>query len=213
MIAKGKQAALLNDKFSRAALLVLFFFSPRNIVVKPFAVIAGTRPVDFPFKVFLPGDLPGVKFLLAQEPFPHELVYQPIVEVNAHGRLSGPVVRVVVSDGGIIGGPRLAGIADKLKQADGAGAVLVQPEECPHEVLGAARAKRVEVLALYPKCLGNLVQQFPFRNTVVCFILGDTIVRSLFLKTDSQPQFLLRHASKSSDFLDFFSYCHMFHRL
>ena len=118
-----------------------------------------------------------------------------------------------VSDGGIIGGPRLAGIADKLKQADGAGAVLVQPEECPHEVLGAARAKRVEVLALYPKCLGNLVQQFPFRNTVVCFILGDTIVRSLFLKTDSQPQFLLRHASKSSDFLDFFSYCHMFHRL
>ena len=37
-----------------------------NIVVKPFAVIAGTRPVDFPFKVFLPGDLPGVKFLLAQ---------------------------------------------------------------------------------------------------------------------------------------------------
>ena len=154
-----------------------------------------------------------MKFLLAQEPFPHELVYQPIVEVNAHGRLSGPVVRVVVSDGGIIGGPRLAGIADKLKQADGAGAVLVQPEECPHEVLGAARAKRVEVLALYPKCLGNLVQQFPFRNTVVCFILGDTIVRSLFLKTDSQPQFLLRHASKSSDFLDFFSYCHMFHRL
>ena len=138
MIAKGKQAALLNDKFSRAALLVLFFFSPRNIVVKPFAVIAGTRPVDFPFKVFLPGDLPGVKFLLAQEPFPHELVYQPIVEVNAHGRLSGPVVRVVVSDGGIIGGPRLAGIADKLKQADGAGAVLVQPEECPRRSQGEA---------------------------------------------------------------------------
>jgi hypothetical protein len=28
MIAKGKQAALLNDKFSRAASLVLFFFFP-----------------------------------------------------------------------------------------------------------------------------------------------------------------------------------------
>ena len=39
MIAKGKQAALLNDKFSRAALLVLFFFSPRNIVVKPLSLI------------------------------------------------------------------------------------------------------------------------------------------------------------------------------
>lgn len=142
MIAKGKQAALLNDKFSRAALLVLFFFSPRNIVVKPFAVIAGTRPVDFPFKVFLPGDLPGVKFLLAQEPFPHELVYQPIVEVNAHGRLSGPVVRVVVSDGGIIGGPRLAGIADKLKQADGAGAAgerQVLPGEKGQASLGEDR--------------------------------------------------------------------------
>ena len=33
-----------------------------------------------------------------------------------------------------IGGPYLAGIADKLKQTDGAGAVLVQPEERPHEV-------------------------------------------------------------------------------
>ena len=60
MIAKGKRTALLNDKFSRAVLLALFFFSPRNIAVKPFAVIAGTRPVEFPLKVFLPGNLPGV---------------------------------------------------------------------------------------------------------------------------------------------------------
>ena len=60
MIAKGKQTALLNDKFSRAVLLVLFFFSPGYIVVKPFAVITGTRPVELPFKVFFPGNLPGV---------------------------------------------------------------------------------------------------------------------------------------------------------
>ncbi len=60
MIAKGKRTALLNDKFSRAVLLALFFFSPRNIVVKLFTVVAGTRPVELPFKVFLPGDLPGV---------------------------------------------------------------------------------------------------------------------------------------------------------
>lgn len=39
MIAKGKQTALLNDKFGRAVLLALFFFSPRNIIVKPFAVM------------------------------------------------------------------------------------------------------------------------------------------------------------------------------
>lgn len=186
MIAKGKQAALLNDKFSRAALLVLFF-SPRDIVVKPFAVVTGTRPVDFPFKVFLPGDFPSVKFLLAQEPFPHEVIYQPIVEVYAHGRLSGPVVRIIVSDGGIIGGPRLAGITDKLKQADGAGAVLIQPEECPHEIFGAAGLNGIEVLTVYTQRLGNLIQQVFFRDTVVCLILGDTVIRSLFLKTDSQP--------------------------
>ena len=60
MIEKGKQTALLNDKFSRAVLLALFFFSPRNIIVKPFAVITSKRPVDFPFKVFFPGNLPGV---------------------------------------------------------------------------------------------------------------------------------------------------------
>ena len=60
MIAKGKQAALLNDKFSRAVLLALFFFSPRNIIVKPFAVITSKRPFDVPFKVFFPGNLAGV---------------------------------------------------------------------------------------------------------------------------------------------------------
>ena len=39
MIAKGKRTALLNDEFSRAVLLALFLFPPRNMVVKPFAVI------------------------------------------------------------------------------------------------------------------------------------------------------------------------------
>ena len=60
MIAKGKRTALLNDKFSRAVLLALFILFSRDIVVKPFAVITGTRPVEFPLKVFFPGNLPGV---------------------------------------------------------------------------------------------------------------------------------------------------------
>ena len=182
-------------------------------MVKPFAVITGTRPVDFPLKVFRPGDLPGVKLLLAQEPFPHEIIHKAIVEVNTNRRLSGPVVRVVVSDGGIIRGPRLAWIADKLKQTNGAGVVLVQPEERPHEVLGTARLNGIEILRVYPQGLGNLVQQFPFGDTIIRFVLGNAVIRSLFLKADSQPQFLLRHTSKYADFFDFISYCHTFHRL
>ena len=90
--------------------------------------------------------------------------------------MSGPVVRVIVADGGIIGGPRLAGVADKLKQADGAGAVLVQPEERPHEVLGTAGLNRIEVLTVYPQGLGNLVQQLPLGHTVVRFVLGNTVI-------------------------------------
>jgi hypothetical protein len=39
MIAKGKRTALLNDEFSRAVLLAIFLFPPRNMVVKPFAAI------------------------------------------------------------------------------------------------------------------------------------------------------------------------------
>lgn len=50
----------------------------------------------------------------------------------------GPIVVVVVSDGGIVGGPRSARIADKLEQADSAGAVHIQLEECPHGGLGTA---------------------------------------------------------------------------
>ena len=53
MIAKGKRTALLNDKFSRAVLLALFFFSPRNILKgnwdytehnsKPFLLLPGAE--------------------------------------------------------------------------------------------------------------------------------------------------------------------------
>ena len=89
-------------------------------------IITGLRPVDFPLKVFRPGDLSGVQLLLAQEPFPHELIHKAIVEVNTNRRLSGPVVRVVVADGGIIGGSYLAGVADKLKRlADDCGICLL----------------------------------------------------------------------------------------
>ncbi len=75
MIAKGKRTALLNGKFSRAVLLALFFFSPGYIVFRFFPIIAGTRPIDFPFKVFFPGNLLAVQLLLAQEPF-HEIILQ-----------------------------------------------------------------------------------------------------------------------------------------
>ena len=61
MIAKGKQTALLNDKFSRAVfLLVLFIFPPRDIIFAFQAIVAGMGPVEFPFKILFPGDLPGV---------------------------------------------------------------------------------------------------------------------------------------------------------
>ena len=104
-------------------MLVLFIFPPRDIVLAFPAIITGMGPVEFPFKVFVLGDLPGVQFLLAQEPFVHELVYKPIVEVNPHGRLCGPVVTVVILDNGFLFD--FAGDTDKRKQADSARTVLI----------------------------------------------------------------------------------------
>ncbi len=66
MIASDNKTALLNDKFSRAVLFVTILFSAIECSSQIFAIIAGFRPVEFPFKVFLPGDFPGVQFLLAQ---------------------------------------------------------------------------------------------------------------------------------------------------
>ena len=109
-------------------MLVLFIFPPGDIILAFLAIVTGIRPVEFPFKVFVPGDLPSVKFLLAQKPFVHELVHKAVLKVNPHGRMDGPVVVVIVAHAGIIGGPCLAGIADKLEQADSAWAVLVQPK-------------------------------------------------------------------------------------
>ena len=61
-------------------------------------------------------------------------------------------------------------------RTDGAGAVLVQPEERPHEVLGTARLNRIEVRAVYPQGLGNLVQQLPLGHTVIRFVLGLSLI-------------------------------------
>lgn len=94
----------------------------------------------------------------------HELVYKPIVEVNTNRRLCGPVVTVIILDNGFLFD--FAGDTDKRKQADRAGAVLVQPEECPHEVLGTAGLNGIEVLAVYPQRLRYLVQQLPLGDTV-----------------------------------------------
>ena len=43
-----------------AALLVLFIFPPRDIIFAFQAIVAGMGPVEFPFKILFPGDLPGV---------------------------------------------------------------------------------------------------------------------------------------------------------
>lgn len=58
---RTSKTALLNDKFSRAVfLLVLFIFPPRDIIFAFQAIVAGMGPVEFPFKILFPGDLPGV---------------------------------------------------------------------------------------------------------------------------------------------------------
>ena len=71
-------------------MLVLFLFS-RNILLALFAVITGMRTLQFPFKVFLPRDLPRMKFLLAQQPFLHELIDKTILEVHSHWLSDRPV--------------------------------------------------------------------------------------------------------------------------
>ena len=115
----------------------------------------------------------------------HELVYKPIVEVNAHGRLCRPVVTVVILDNGFLFD--FAGNTDKRKQADRAGAVLVEPEECSHEVLSTAGSNGIEVLAVYPQRLRYLIQQLPLGHTVIRLVLCDTVVRSLSSKPIASP--------------------------
>ena len=89
-------------------MLVLFLFS-RNILLALFAVITGMRTVQFPFKVFLPRDLPRMKFLLAQQPFLHELIDKTILEVHSHWLSDRPVetnllLEINEASGMIVGG-------------------------------------------------------------------------------------------------------------
>ena len=41
-------------------MLVLFVFPPGDIILAFLAVVTGMGPVEFPFKILVPGDLPGV---------------------------------------------------------------------------------------------------------------------------------------------------------
>ena len=51
--------------------------------------ITGLRPVDFPFKVFISGNLARFQFFFSENPFFHKIIENPIIKPHADRRIAG----------------------------------------------------------------------------------------------------------------------------
>ena len=95
--------------------------------------------------------------MLTNQPFTHEFINKTILKVDANRGAGGPIVIVVVANGGILRFIYPARVTNELKQPDSAWMIFIKPEECPHEILCAARADGIKILPIYMKGFSDFV--------------------------------------------------------
>lgn len=62
----------------------LFFFAPFPVSLESAAVVSSSRPVQFPFHVFVLGEFSSQQFILADFPFLHETVKNVVIETDSY---------------------------------------------------------------------------------------------------------------------------------
>ncbi|MPM21309.1 hypothetical protein SDC9_67753 [bioreactor metagenome] len=69
-----------------------------------------------------------------------------------------------------------AGIALKLEQLKAAFRTFLQPEQCQYDSFSMAKPCDPEVYRVYIQYMGDFIKQVLFGNSVVSFILGNTVM-------------------------------------
>lgn len=64
----------------------------------------GLWPVDFPFKIFISGNLAGFQFFFSKCPFFQKIIKNPIIKPHTDRRMSRPTIGIMVADSGIVAG-------------------------------------------------------------------------------------------------------------
>ena len=65
------------------------------------ASITGIRPVEFPFKIFISGNLTGFQLIHPNYPFFQNIIQNPIIKPHTDRCMSRPVIIVMVVNGSV----------------------------------------------------------------------------------------------------------------
>ena len=76
-------------------------YSPLFLRFKLSTIITGIRPVDFPFKILISGNLTGFQFIHPNHPFFQKIIQNPIVKPHTDRSMSRPAIIVMVVNGSV----------------------------------------------------------------------------------------------------------------
>ena len=126
---------------------------------------AGIGPVEFPFQIFSLCDLSLCQFLLVYHPFVHEVIYGTVMEPHADRRDRGHVIVIVILCLDGIACSILLFAWNHRKEMQCLRIILVQPEECLHDVLGRTghRGDKVEGLTSSASAMFSSISFFGTR--------------------------------------------------
>ncbi len=76
-------------------------YSPLFLRFKLFTIITGIRPVNFPLKIFISGNLTGFQFIHSNYPFFQKIIQNSIVKPHTDRSMGRPAVTVMVVNGSV----------------------------------------------------------------------------------------------------------------
>ena len=76
-------------------------YSPLFLRFKFSTIITGIRPVDFPFKILISGNLTGFQFIHSNHPFFQKIIQNSIVKPHTDRSMGRPAIIVMVVNGSV----------------------------------------------------------------------------------------------------------------
>ena len=147
-------------------------YSPLFLRFKLSTIITGIRPVDFPLKILISGNLTGFQFIHLNYPFFQKIIQNSIVKPHTDRSMGRPVIVVMVVNGSVC--YLIAFFTRKFprkKQMQGRWIKFIQPEKEFHHFGSVTSSGIIEGIRINIKSLCHFTDQIFFRNTNAFFIL------------------------------------------
>ena len=134
-------------------------------------------PVDFPFKIFISGNLTGFQFIHPNHPFFQKIIQNSIVKPHTDRSMGRPAIIVMVVNGSV--SYFIAFFTGKFpreKQMQGRWIKFIQPEKQFHHFGSVTSSGIIEGIRINIKSLCHFIDQIFFWNTNSFFILYNSML-------------------------------------